>query len=73
MGYFNYHAQVKKLISSGHVIGATIFDRYHHIYPALVIYFDNHAPMPIREYLWKNYFNLLADYDIEIEDLRERK
>ena len=41
MSYYNYHAQCKKLIQNNHIIGATIFDSYKHISPALVLYFDN--------------------------------
>ena len=64
--YYNYHAMAKKLILSNHTIGATIFDKYHHISPALVIYFDNHKPIPIREYMWNDYLPLLEAQNIKI-------
>lgn len=67
MSYFNYHAQVKKLITSKHLIGVTIFQKYHHISPALVLYFDNHKPMPIREYKWPEYLKLLSELNVEIK------
>lgn len=67
MSYFNYHAKVKNLIKSNHLIGVTIFKRYHHISPALVLYFDNHKPMPIREYKWREYMDILNELDIEIK------
>ena len=70
MAYFNYHARAKQLIKSGNCIGASIFNRYHHIYPALVLYFDNHRPIPIREYMWSDYFELLKATEINIADLR---
>ena len=70
MAYFNYHARAKQLIKSGNCIGASIFNRYHHIYPALVLYFDNHKPIPIREYMWSDYFELLKATEINIADLR---
>ena len=66
MGYYNYHAQCKKLILSHHLIGATIFDNYKHISPALVLYFDNHKPMPIREYRWQEYLPLIEKFEIKI-------
>lgn len=64
--YYNYHAIAKKLIAEDHTIGASFFDRYHHISPALVIYFDNHKPIPIREYMWDSYIPLLKERNIKI-------
>lgn len=55
MTYYNYHAMAKRLIETGHLIAASIFNKYHHISPALVLYFDNHRPIPIREYRWDEY------------------
>ena len=57
--YFNYHAKAKKLISEGHLIDYQIVDSWNNISPALVLYFDNNKPMPIREYRWDEYFKLL--------------
>lgn len=68
--YYNYHARAKHLIKNGNCIGASIFNQYHHIYPALVLYFDNHKPIPIREYMWSDYLRLLNEADINIADLR---
>ena len=70
MAYFNYHAKAKHLIKTKHLIGATIFDRYHHIYPALVLYFDCSKPIPIREYMWEDYFPLISAEAVQIEDAR---
>ena len=67
MSYFNYHAQVKKLIKSHHLIGVTLYKRYHHISPAMVLYFDNHKPMPIREYKWREYMEILNELNIVIK------
>lgn len=64
--YYNYHAVAKRLIENGHTIGASFFNRYHHISPALVIYFDNHKPIPIREYMWDNYIPLLEQKNVKI-------
>lgn len=49
MGYFNYHGQAMKLIKEGHLTSAEIFPHWNNIAPALVLFFDNHRPMPIRE------------------------
>lgn len=70
--YYNYHSICKKLITSGHLLGATIFHKYKHISPALVLYFDNHKPMPIREYKWKEYLVLLGENKIEIKNSLEK-
>lgn len=64
MTYFNYHAKAKKLISSGHCISASLFSVYRHIRPALVLYFDNNIPIPIRDYMWKDYLALLKEHKI---------
>ena len=66
--YYNYHARAKKLILADHCIGASIFSNYHHIYPALVLYFDNHRPIPIRAYKWKEYFEILKKQNITIQN-----
>ena len=65
MPYFNYHAKVKKLIVEKHCIGACLMENYHNISPALVLYFDNHPPMPIREHRFTEYFELLEKHQIK--------
>ena len=57
--YYNYHAKAKQLIIEGHLINYEIVKRWNNISPALVLYFDNHKPMPIREYRWDEYKDLL--------------
>ena len=69
MTYFNYHAKAKRLIKTGHCIGAELVDRYKNISPALTLYFDNNIPLPIRPHMFCEYFSLLKNYDIEITDL----
>lgn len=64
MTYFNYHAKVKNLITRGHCTGARILEEYHGICPALLLFFDNHPPMPIREYKWQEYFLILKSHGI---------
>ena len=68
MAYFNYHAKAKKLIKSGYCFAATIFKNYHNIKPALVLYFYNNQPMPIREYMWQDYLPLLLEKNIKVEN-----
>lgn len=53
--YYSYHAQAKKLIAEGHLIHYFIVDQWGNIKPALVLFFDNHRPMPIRSYRWDEY------------------
>ena len=36
-----------------------IVDKWNNISPALVLYFDNNKPMPIREYRFDEYFKLI--------------
>ena len=59
MGYFNYHAKIKRLIYEGHLVNFEIVEKWNGISPALVLYFDNEKPMPIREYRWNEYFDLI--------------
>ena len=59
MGYYNYHAQAKKLIQEGHLTHFEIVAQWNQISPALVLYFDNHIPMPIREEKWSEYLAIL--------------
>lgn len=59
MAYFNYHAKAKRLIEEGHCIHFEIVERWNAISPALVLYFDNEKPMPIREEKWGEYLAIL--------------
>lgn len=59
MNYYNYHGKAKKLINEGHLIKFEIVERWNQIAPALVLYFDNHRPMPIREEKWNEYMKLI--------------
>lgn len=53
--YYNYHAKAKQLINDGHLIKMEIVDKWNSIAPALVLFFDNHRPMPIRKHKWNEY------------------
>lgn len=57
--YFNYHAKIKKLILEGHLIKFEFVEEYKDIKPALLLYFDNHKMMPVREYRWHEYLPML--------------
>jgi len=59
MAYFNYHAKVKKLIKEGKLIYYELVDNWNGISPALVLYFIDEKPMPIRESKFDEYFKLL--------------
>ena len=68
MSYFNYHAKAKNLIKNGQCFAVTIFKEYHHIRPALVLYFYSNKPIPIREYMWKEYLPLIQEYNLIISN-----
>ena len=59
MGYFNYHAKAKNLIADGHLTRFEVVQNWNGISPALVLYFDNNRPMPIREHRFDEYFALI--------------
>ncbi|MDD4350877.1 MAG: hypothetical protein PHP83_01670 [Clostridia bacterium] len=71
MRYFNYHAKAFNLINEGHLMSATLVDKHRNISPALVLYFDNHAPMPIRQYVWDRYFEQINAQKVKIIDNRQ--
>ena len=59
--YYNYHSVVKKLLKEEKLIGWYICDNYNNIKPALVLIFADykHHYMPIREYRWNEYLEIL--------------
>ncbi len=59
--YYNYHAKIKKLIKEGHLIKFEIVEQYKKIKPALLLYFDNGKIMPVREYRFCEYFEILQN------------
>lgn len=62
MSYYNYHARIKKLIEEKDLINWEIVENWNNIKPALVLYFKNNKPMPIREYRWPEYLEILKNY-----------
>ena len=61
MAYFNYHAKAKRLIQDGFLINYEFIENYNGIKPALVLYFKNNKPMPIRKHNWEEYLNILKN------------
>lgn len=61
MGYFSYHAMVRRLLREDRLISYYITKRHHHIAPALVLLFDDvkHPVMPIRQERFGEYLPLL--------------
>ena len=59
--YFNYHSKVKQTIDKDIIIKIEIVDNWNGISPAMVIYFKNHNPMPIREHKWDEYIKYLQN------------
>lgn len=73
MSYYNYHAEIKKLILSGKLVGYRFADDYNGIKPALVLYFSGHRPMPVRSYRWEEYIPYLMMQSDKIEEIKEEK
>lgn len=73
MKYYNYHAVVKKLILEGKLTGYQFVDEYNGIAPALLLYFDNHRTMPIRDYMWEEYLPLLLSISDKKREIKKEK
>lgn len=67
MAYFNYHCKIKNLIQENHLISAEIVDDWNGIKPAMVFYFDNNKPMPIREYRFLEYYEFLKKHNVQVQ------
>ena len=68
MSYYNYHAIAHKLLENKNCIAVSVFSKYHHISPALVLYFDNHKPIPIRDYMWHTYLPIIKELNLIINN-----
>lgn len=64
--YYNYHAQVRRKILEGKLVGYKFVDEYNGISPALVLYFSDGKAMPIRDYMWEDYLPILIELDNKI-------
>jgi len=65
MAYFNYHAKAKQLIKQGQLVDFIFCDNYNNIKPAMVLFFYNHKPMPIRQLKWDEYLKLFESLGID--------
>lgn len=72
MRYYNYHAQIKKLILSGRLTGYKFVDDYNGIKPALVLYFIDHRPMPVRSYRWEEYLPYIMGLCDNVEKIEDK-
>jgi hypothetical protein len=70
MAYFNYHKTAKKLIENGKLCDFYFIKTHNKISPALVLIFNDekHHVMPLREYRWKEYYPLIRDFCLNIEE-----
>lgn len=56
---YPYHNKAKQLIRLGHLTGWEIVEKWNNISGALVLYFDNHRPIPIRPHRHQEYLDIL--------------
>ena len=61
MAYFNYHAKAKRLIKDGFLIGYEFVNEHNNVRPALILYFHNNKPIPIKQHYWKEYLSLIKE------------
>lgn len=66
--YFNYHAKIKKLITSGRLYRVEVVESYRNISPAMVFYFDD-CIMPVRYYTFYEYMILLDEVGFKKIDI----
>lgn len=59
--YYNYHAKAKRLIREGHLVKFETVKEHNGITPALILYFDNHGPIPIRKEKWAEYSQIITN------------
>lgn len=57
--YYNYHAKAKRLIRQGHLINFETVANQRGKTPLLILYFDNHGPIPIEQEFWAEYSDIL--------------
>ena len=65
--YFNYHAKIKKLILDGKLVSYEFRKEWNGISPALVFFFSDEKPMPVREYRFEEYMIFLKDFNSKKE------
>lgn len=60
---YPYHNKAKQLIKQNLLIRWEIVEKWNHIEQALVLYFDNHRPIPIRPHRHEEYFKLIQQLE----------
>lgn len=55
--YYSYHANAKKLIREGHLVEARLTKKGNA--SVLLLIFDNHRPMPVKEERIAEYAELI--------------
>ena len=68
--YYSYHATIKKLIKEGKLLGYYFTKKHNSISPALVLVFNDskHHIMPVRQYRWKEYKDVLKYDDVNFDN-----
>lgn len=69
MGYYNYHAMIKRRLRSGESFNAEIKYVYNGISPVMIIEFCDKV-YPIREYRFEEYFAIFRELGIIVKDSR---
>lgn len=69
MGYYNYHAMIKRRLRSGESFSIEIKEVYKGISPAMIIKFSDRI-YPIREYRFEEYFMIFQELGINVIDKR---
>lgn len=69
MGYYNYHAMLKRRLRSGESFSVEINETYKGITPAMIIIFNDRV-YPIREYRFEEYFAVFEELGINVIDKR---
>ena len=67
--YYNYHAVAKRLIREGHLIAYERAEREGS--PVLILHFDSHRPMLIREERFPEYAEEISLHFIRYGDAEE--
>lgn len=57
------------MIEAGHCVKAELVEQYKEIGLSLILYFDEHIPMPIRPHKFGEYFELLNKYNVQVNVL----
>ena len=66
MGYYNYHAIATNLIKTGHCTHIEINEKPNKNSHIATLFFNNHMPMPIKDFALEKYLSLLSFYKIPI-------